>query len=81
MPRIELNIDELTAEKNDLDAFLAQPTAYSDPDFSKKNKRLIELIFASLAVITGTLTLGWIIVVILNVRNRLRDEASTRHTP
>ncbi len=43
MPRIELNIGELTAEKNDLDAFLAQPTAYSDPDFSKKNKRLIEL--------------------------------------
>lgn len=43
MPRIELNIEELTAEKNDLDAFLAQPTAYSDPDFSKKNKRLIEL--------------------------------------
>ncbi len=43
MPRIELNIDELTVEKNDLDAFLAQPTAYSDPDFSKKNKRLIEL--------------------------------------
>jgi len=43
MPRIELNIDELTAEKNDLDAFLAQPTAYSDPDFTKKNKRLIEL--------------------------------------
>ena len=43
MPRIELNIDELTAEKNDLDTFLAQPTAYSDPDFSKKNKRLIEL--------------------------------------
>ena len=39
------------------------------------------LIFASLAVITGTLALGWIIVVILNVRNRLRDEASTRHTP
>ncbi len=43
MPRIELNIDDLTAEKNELDAFLAQPTAYSDPDFSKKNKRLIEL--------------------------------------
>ncbi len=43
MPRIELNIAELTAEKNDLDAFLAQPTAYSDPDFSKKNKRLLEL--------------------------------------
>jgi peptide chain release factor 1 len=43
MPRIELNIDELTAEKNELDAFLSQPTAYSDPDFSKKNKRLLEL--------------------------------------
>ena len=43
MPRIELNIAELTAEKNELDAFLAQPTAYSDPDFSKKNKRLLEL--------------------------------------
>jgi len=43
MPRIELNIDELTNEKNDLDTFLARPDAYSDPDFSKKNKRLIEL--------------------------------------
>ncbi len=43
MPRIELNITELTAEQRSLDAFLAQPTAYSDPDFSKKNKRLLEL--------------------------------------
>lgn len=43
MPRIELNITDLQAEKNELDAFLAQPDAYSDPDFSKKNKRLIEL--------------------------------------
>ncbi len=43
MPRIELNIEELTAEKNDLDTFLARPDAYSDPDFSKKNKRLLEL--------------------------------------
>ena len=43
MPRIELNIEELTAEKTDLDTFLARPDAYSDPDFSKKNKRLIEL--------------------------------------
>jgi peptide chain release factor 1 len=43
MPKISLNIDELTAEKNDLDAFLARPDAYSDPDFSKKNKRLLEL--------------------------------------
>ncbi len=43
MPKISLNIDDLTTEKNDLDAFLAQPDAYSDPDFSKKNKRLVEL--------------------------------------
>lgn len=43
MPKISLNIDELTAEKNQLDTFLAQPNAYSDPDFTKKNKRLTEL--------------------------------------
>lgn len=43
MARIELNIDELTTEKNQLDAFLARPDAYSDPEFSKKNKRSIEL--------------------------------------
>ena len=43
MPKISLNLDDLVAEKTELDAFLAQPTAYSDPDFSKKNKRLIEL--------------------------------------
>lgn len=43
MPRIELNTEELTAEKNELDSFLARPDAYSDPDFSKKNKRLMEL--------------------------------------
>ena len=43
MPKISLNIDELNAEKQELDAFLARPDAYSDPDFSKKNKRLIEL--------------------------------------
>lgn len=43
MPRIELNIDDLTAEKNDLEAFLTRPDAFSDPDFSTKNKRLIEL--------------------------------------
>lgn len=43
MPKISLNIEELQAEKAELDAFLAQPNAYSDPDFSKKNKRLIEL--------------------------------------
>ena len=43
MPRIELNIDELTAEKQSLSDFLAQPDAYSDPDFTKKNKRFTEL--------------------------------------
>ena len=43
MPRIELNISELTAEKQSLSNFLAQPNAYSDPDFTKKNKRFTEL--------------------------------------
>ncbi len=43
MPRIELNIDELTAERQTLSDFLAQPDAYSDPDFTKKNKRFTEL--------------------------------------
>lgn len=43
MPKISLNIDELNAEKTELDAFLADPNAYNDPDFSKKNKRLVEL--------------------------------------
>ena len=43
MPRIELNISELTAEKQSLSDFLAQPDAYSDPDFTKKNKRFTEL--------------------------------------
>lgn len=43
MPKISLNLEELNAEKAELDAFLAQPSAYSDPEFSKKNKRLIEL--------------------------------------
>ena len=43
MPKISLNIDELNTEKEALDTFLARPDAYSDPEFSKKNKRLIEL--------------------------------------
>ncbi len=43
MPRIELNIDDLQKEKNELEDFLSSPTAFSDPDFSKKNKRLLEL--------------------------------------
>jgi len=43
MPKISLNIDELNAEKQELDAFLSHPNAYSDPEFTKKNKRLTEL--------------------------------------
>lgn len=43
MPRIELNIDELRAEKESLGEFLARPDAYSDADFTKKNKRFTEL--------------------------------------
>lgn len=43
MPRIELNIDDLQTEKASLGEFLAHPDAYSDPDFTKKNKRFTEL--------------------------------------
>ena len=43
MPKINLNVDELKAEKAGLTAFLAQPDAFNDPDFAKKNRRLLEL--------------------------------------
>ena len=43
MPKINLNIDELQTELAELDAFLARPDAYADADYSKKNKRFIEL--------------------------------------
>jgi peptide chain release factor 1 len=43
MPKISLNIDDLKTEKSELTGFLASPDAYSDPDFSSKNKRLSEL--------------------------------------
>jgi peptide chain release factor 1 len=43
MPKISLNIDELTTEKAELADFLATPSAYTDPDFSSKNKRFTEL--------------------------------------
>ena len=43
MPKISLNIDELTTEKADIGAFLASPTAYAEADFSSKNKRFTEL--------------------------------------
>ena len=43
MSRIELNINELSAERQSLNEFLANPTAYADPDYTKKNKRFTEL--------------------------------------
>lgn len=43
MPKITLNLTDLTTEKLELDDFLMQPTAYNDPEFSKKNKRRTEL--------------------------------------
>lgn len=43
MPKINLNIDDLQAEKQQLSDFLARPDAYADVDFTKKNKRLSEL--------------------------------------
>lgn len=43
MPKINLNLDELQAEKQSLGEFLATPTAYSDPEFTTKNKRFSEL--------------------------------------
>ncbi len=43
MAKISINIDELLLEKNELSSFLSSPTAYSDPDYTSKNKRLTEL--------------------------------------
>jgi peptide chain release factor 1 len=43
MPKITLNIDELTTEKAELADFLASPQAFSDPAFSTENKRFTEL--------------------------------------
>ena len=43
MGLISLNLDELAKEKADLTAFLSQPDAFSDPDYAKKNRRLLEL--------------------------------------
>lgn len=43
MPKINLNLDELQSEKQSLGEFLATPTAYSDPEFTVKNKRFSEL--------------------------------------
>jgi len=43
MAKISLNIDELRLEKTELTSFLSTPSAYTDPNFSAKNKRLVEL--------------------------------------
>ena len=43
MPKISLDIDELSKEKAELAEFLTSPSAYSDPTYSNKNKRLTEL--------------------------------------
>ncbi len=43
MPQISLNLVELEAEYKALSEFLARPDAFSDPDFSSKNKRFTEL--------------------------------------
>lgn len=43
MPTINLDIDSLHTEKQQLGEFLARPDAYSDPEFSSKNKRFSDL--------------------------------------
>lgn len=43
MARIEINIPELQNERERLSDFLSSPTAYSDSEFSAKNKRLLEV--------------------------------------
>jgi len=43
MPKINLDITTLQAELAELDAFLARPDAYTSPDYTKMNKRFIEL--------------------------------------
>lgn len=43
MTKIALDIDALNTERTELSEFLAQPDAYSSPDFTAKNKRFSEL--------------------------------------
>ena len=43
MVRISLNIDELQLERDELNLVLSSPSAYADPDYTKKNRRLTEL--------------------------------------
>ena len=43
MAKITLNIEDLKLEKDKLVDFLSSPSAYSDPEYTTKNKRLTEL--------------------------------------
>lgn len=43
MTQISLNLTELEVERAELADFLAQPSAYNDPEFTAKNKRFSEL--------------------------------------
>jgi len=43
MVKISLNLTELQLEHDELTSFLSNPSAYTDPNFTSKNKRLIEL--------------------------------------
>jgi len=43
MAKISLNIEDLKLEKIELDLFLSSPSAYTDPDYTNKNKRSTEL--------------------------------------
>ncbi|MEP7204937.1 MAG: peptide chain release factor 1 [Candidatus Saccharibacteria bacterium] len=43
MPKISLNVNELQAERRQLGEFLAQPDAYTNDDYTARNKRFTEL--------------------------------------
>ncbi len=43
MATINLNLEALSAEKQELDAFLSGPNAFSDPSYAKKTRRMSEL--------------------------------------
>ncbi len=43
MPKIDLNLDKLKNEHSEIETFLSEPSAYSNPEFSAKNKRFSEL--------------------------------------
>lgn len=43
MSKIALNLEDLRREKTELSDFLAQPEAFSDPEYAIKNRRLLEL--------------------------------------